>query len=86
MRAVSAVSAHGTVWPNCVAEGLWLILTPNVVKEREGDPLLDRFFLVTSLSWTKLLRHEVLAHWPLMNSLCSAPDLRSCHSNQKPIQ
>lgn len=34
-----------------------------VVKEREGDLLLDRFFLVTSLSWTKLLRHEVLAHY-----------------------
>jgi hypothetical protein len=34
-----------------------------VVKEREGDLLLDRFFLVTSLSWTKVLRHEVLAHY-----------------------
>ena len=32
-----------------------------VVKEREGDLLLDRFFLVTSLSWTVKLRHEVLA-------------------------
>ena len=34
-----------------------------VVKEREGDLLLDRFFLVNSLTWTKLLRHEVLAHY-----------------------
>jgi len=34
-----------------------------VVKEREGDLLLDRFFLVTSLSWTVKLRHEVLAHY-----------------------
>jgi hypothetical protein len=33
-----------------------------VVKEREGDLLLDRFVLVTSLSWTVKLRHEVLAH------------------------
>ncbi|MFN7610002.1 MAG: transposase, partial [bacterium] len=33
-----------------------------VVKEREGDLLLDRFFLVTSLPWTAKLRHEVLAH------------------------
>ena len=32
-----------------------------VVKEREGDLLLDRFFLVTSLNWTVKLRHEVLA-------------------------
>ena len=32
-----------------------------VVKEREGDLLLDRFFLVTSLSRTKLSRHEALA-------------------------
>ncbi len=40
-------------------EPQWVIL---VVKEREGDLLLDHFFLVTSLSWTKLLRHEVLAH------------------------
>lgn len=34
-----------------------------VVKEREGDLLLDRFFLVTSLKWTAKLRHEVLAHY-----------------------
>ncbi len=34
-----------------------------VVKEREDDLLLDRFFLVTSLSWTAKLRHEVLAHY-----------------------
>ena len=34
-----------------------------VVKEREGDLLLDRFFLVTSLPWTRQLRHEVLAHY-----------------------
>ena len=34
-----------------------------VVKEREGDLLLDRFFLVTSLKWTQKLRHEVLAHY-----------------------
>ncbi|WP_420024073.1 IS1380 family transposase (plasmid) [Cereibacter azotoformans] len=34
-----------------------------VVKEREGDLLLDRFFLVTSLPWTRKLRHEVLAHY-----------------------
>ena len=34
-----------------------------VVKAREGDLLVDRFFLVTSLSWTKLLRHEVPAHY-----------------------
>lgn len=34
-----------------------------VVKEREGDLLLDRFFLVTSLRWTQKLRHEVLAHY-----------------------
>lgn len=34
-----------------------------VVKEREGDLLLDRFFLVTSLTWTAKLCHEVLAHY-----------------------
>jgi hypothetical protein len=34
-----------------------------VVKEREGDLLLDRFFLVTSLSWTTKTRREVLAHY-----------------------
>jgi hypothetical protein len=34
-----------------------------VVKEREGELLLDRFFLVTSLSWTVKLHHEVLAHY-----------------------
>jgi hypothetical protein len=34
-----------------------------VVKEREGDLLLDRFFLVTSLPWTRKLHHEVLAHY-----------------------
>ncbi len=34
-----------------------------VVKEREDDLLLDRFFLVTSLKWTVKLRHEVLAHY-----------------------
>nr|WP_267931711.1 transposase [Cereibacter sphaeroides] len=34
-----------------------------VVKEREGDLLLDRFFLVTSLPWTAKLRPEVLAHY-----------------------
>ena len=34
-----------------------------VVKEREGDLLLDRFFLVTSLNWTTKTRREVLAHY-----------------------
>jgi len=34
-----------------------------VVKEREGDLLLDRFFLVTLRSWTVKLRHDVLAHY-----------------------
>jgi len=34
-----------------------------VVKEREGDLLLDRFFLVTSLDWTAKTRREVLAHY-----------------------
>jgi len=34
-----------------------------VVKEREGDLLLDRFFLVTSLGWTAKTRREVLAHY-----------------------
>lgn len=34
-----------------------------VVKERECDLLLDRFFLVTSLPWTEKLCHEVLAHY-----------------------
>jgi len=34
-----------------------------VVKEREGDLLLDRFFLVTSLKWKAKLRYEVLAHY-----------------------
>lgn len=34
-----------------------------VVKEREGDLLLDRFFLVTSLPWTAKTRGEVLAHY-----------------------
>jgi hypothetical protein len=34
-----------------------------VVKERADDLLLDRFFLVTSLEWTRKLRHEVLAHY-----------------------
>ncbi len=34
-----------------------------VVKEREGDLLLDRFFLVTSLAWTAKTRREVLAHY-----------------------
>lgn len=34
-----------------------------VVKEREGDLLLERFFLVTSLKWTVKLRHEVLSHY-----------------------
>ena len=29
---MSAISTHGTVWPNCVVEGLWLILTPVGVK------------------------------------------------------
>ena len=32
-----------------------------VVKEREAGLLLDRFFLVISLNWTKPLRHAVLA-------------------------
>ena len=31
-----------------------------VVKDREGDLLLNRFFLVTSLSWTEMTRREVL--------------------------
>lgn len=34
-----------------------------VVKERAGDLLLDRFFLVTSLDWTAKTRREVLAHY-----------------------
>jgi hypothetical protein len=34
-----------------------------VVKEREGNLLLDRFFLVTSLDWTRQTRREVLAHY-----------------------
>ena len=34
-----------------------------VVKERADDPLPHRFFLVTSLDWTRKLRHEVLAHY-----------------------
>lgn len=34
-----------------------------VVKEREGDLLMDRFFLVTSLSWTAKTQREVLAHY-----------------------
>jgi hypothetical protein len=34
-----------------------------VVKEREGDLLLDRFFLVTSLERTRQLPREVLAHY-----------------------
>ena len=34
-----------------------------VVKEREGDLLLDRFFLVTSLGWTAKACDEVLAHY-----------------------
>lgn len=34
-----------------------------VVKEREGDLLLDRFFLVTSRDWTRQTRREVLAHY-----------------------
>jgi Transposase DDE domain group 1 len=34
-----------------------------VVKEREGDLLLDRFFLVTSLDWTAKACDEVLAHY-----------------------
>jgi hypothetical protein len=32
-----------------------------VVKERADDAARDRFFLVTSLDWTRKLRHEVLA-------------------------
>jgi len=32
---LSAVSTHGTVWPNCVVEGLWLILTPVGVEDDE---------------------------------------------------
>lgn len=35
-----------------------------VVKERADDLLLDRFFLVTSLSWTTKTRREMLAHYP----------------------
>ena len=34
-----------------------------VVKEREGDLLLDRFFLVTSLDWTAKTQRAVLAHY-----------------------
>jgi hypothetical protein len=34
-----------------------------VVKDREGDLLLDRFFLVTPLDWTKKTRREVPAHY-----------------------
>lgn len=34
-----------------------------VVKEREGDLLLDRFFLVTSLSAIRMSRREVLEHY-----------------------
>ena len=34
-----------------------------VVTERDSDLLLDCFFLVTSLSWTMLLRHQTLVHY-----------------------
>ncbi|MEE4349390.1 MAG: IS1380 family transposase [Pacificimonas sp.] len=34
-----------------------------VVKEREGDLLLDRFFLVTSLAWTAKTQRAVLTHY-----------------------
>ena len=34
-----------------------------VVREGEGELLLDRFFLVTSLDWTKKTRRKVLAHY-----------------------
>lgn len=34
-----------------------------VVKERDGDLLPDRFFLVTSLDWTASTRSELLAHY-----------------------
>ena len=34
-----------------------------IVMEREGHLLLARVFLLRSLSSTKLLRHEVLAHY-----------------------
>ena len=34
-----------------------------VVKEREGDLLSDRFFLVTSLRWTVKLRLKVSSHY-----------------------
>jgi hypothetical protein len=34
-----------------------------VVKELEGDFLMERFFLVTSLDWTIKTRREVLAHY-----------------------
>ena len=34
-----------------------------VVKERPDDLLLDRFFLVTSLTWRQMAKCEVLAHY-----------------------
>jgi putative oxidoreductase len=34
-QAVSAISAYGTVWHDCVAEGLRLILTPHGVEDDE---------------------------------------------------
>ncbi|WP_268839441.1 IS1380 family transposase [Rhabdonatronobacter sediminivivens] len=34
-----------------------------VVKERPDDLLLDRFFLVTSLTWRQMVKSEVLAHY-----------------------
>ena len=53
---------------NDVNNDRWLNENPQPQKAAtigwlQGDLLLDRFFLVTSLSWTKLLRHEVLAHY-----------------------
>ena len=42
---LSAISTHGTVWPNCVVEGLWLILTPHEggdEKEPRGDEVACR--------------------------------------------
>ena len=34
-----------------------------VVKERPDDLLLDRFFLVTSLTWRQMAKSEVLTHY-----------------------
>ena len=52
-----------------------------VVKERADDLLLDRFFLVTSLSWTVKLRHEVLAPNLPASGVANAARLRATWAN-----